>query len=209
MCFLLYAKFEVQRSIDGRNYTTINTFEADQLRCKQPFNFIDRNVSGTLFYRIKVGDLDGRFSASKIVAVTGKENISDYKNFYKTNPALSWVLTIALFSLAGVPPTAGFFGKFFLLMAGAGKGNYVLITIAALNMIISFYYYLRIVKAILMDANDRPIEALYIPAFPKIAMYICIGGIVLTGLVSYVYEYIQSLVPGVETGSGVVQMIVR
>jgi len=60
---------------------------------------------------------------SVVSALSGKENISDYKAFYKTNPLLSWILTIALFSLAGVPPTAGFFGKFFLLMAGAGKGN--------------------------------------------------------------------------------------
>ena len=77
---------------------------------------------------------------SLVSAVTGKENIDDYKAFYKTNPFLSWVITIALFSLAGVPPTAGFFGKFFLLMAGAGQGNYILITIAALNMIVSLYY---------------------------------------------------------------------
>jgi NADH-quinone oxidoreductase subunit N len=106
---------------------------------------------------------------------------------------LSWVLTIALFSLAGVPPTAGFFGKFFLLMAGAGKGNYVLITIAALNMILSFYYYLRIVKAIFMDANEQPIERLQIPVYPRLALYICVAGIVCTGLVSYIYDYIHSL----------------
>jgi NADH-quinone oxidoreductase subunit N len=132
---------------------------------------------------------------SLVSAVTGKENISDYKNFYKSNPVLSWVLTIGLFSLAGVPPTAGFFGKFFLLMAGAGKGNYILITIASLNMVISFYYYLRIVKAIFMDANEHPIERVVIPVFPKIALYICVAGIVLSGLVSYVYDYIHALIP--------------
>ena len=88
---------------------------------------------------------------SLVSAVAGKENISDYKAFYTTNPLLSWVITIALFSLAGVPPTAGFFGKFFLIMAGAGKGNYLWISIAALNMVVSFYYYLRVVKAIFMD----------------------------------------------------------
>ena len=60
--------------------------------------------------------------ASAIVsAETGKENIDDYKGFYKTNPFLSWVLALALFSLAGIPPTAGFFGKFFLITAGAAK----------------------------------------------------------------------------------------
>ena len=128
-----------------------------------------------------------------VSAVTGREQVSDYKGFYKTNPVLSWVLTIALFSLAGVPPTAGFFGKFFLLMSGAGKGNYILITIAALNMIISFYYYLRIVKAIFMDTNEQPIERLTIPVYSKLAMIICIVGIIVTGLVGYVYDYIHSL----------------
>lgn len=128
-----------------------------------------------------------------VSSVTGREQVSDYKGFYKTNPVLSWVLTIALFSLAGVPPTAGFFGKFFLLMSGAGKGNYVLITVAALNMIISFYYYLRIVKAIFMDASEQPIERLAIPVYPKLAMFICVAGIIVTGLAGYVYDYIHSL----------------
>jgi NADH-quinone oxidoreductase subunit N len=131
---------------------------------------------------------------SVVSALTGKENISDYKGFYKTNPVLSWILTIALFSLAGVPPTAGFFGKFFLLMAGAGKGNYLLISIAALNMVISFYYYLRIVKAIFMDANEEPIKNITMPLIPKLALYLCIAGILSVGLVSWFYNYIHSLV---------------
>ena len=130
---------------------------------------------------------------SLVSALTGKENISDYKGFYKTNPLLSWVLTIALFSLAGVPPTAGFFGKLFLMMAGAAKGNYGLITFAALNIVISFYYYLRVVKAIFMEENEAPIEKLGIPLVSKMAMYICVAGILITGLASMIYDYIYSL----------------
>lgn len=134
----------------------------------------------------------GAFGVISIVSsATEKEKISDYKNFYRSNPLLSWVLTIALFSLAGVPPTAGFFGKFFLLMSGAVKGNYLLITIAALNMVISFYYYLRVVKAIFMDANDQPMERINVPFMPKLALYICLAGIVAVGLVSWVYQYID------------------
>ena len=131
---------------------------------------------------------------SLVSAVTGKENISDYKGFYKTNPVLSWVITIALFSLAGVPPTAGFFGKFFLLIAGADKGNYILIAIAALNLVVSFYYYLRVVKAIFMDANENPIERVSIPFVPRLALYVCVAGIVAVGLVSWVYEYVHGVV---------------
>ena len=129
-----------------------------------------------------------------VSAVTGKENADDYKGFYKTNPGLSWVLAIGLFSLGGIPPTAGFFGKFFLLLAGAGKGNYLLIGIAALNMVISLYYYLRVIKAMFMDANDTPIETVKAGWSSKIAMVICISGIIITGLASGAYQYIYSLV---------------
>ncbi|MEQ1797278.1 MAG: NADH-quinone oxidoreductase subunit N, partial [Lacibacter sp.] len=131
---------------------------------------------------------------SLVSSEKGKERIDDFKGFYKTNPLLTWVLAIALFSLAGIPPTAGFFGKFFLILAGAGKNNYVLITIAALNMVVSLYYYLRIIKAMFMDTNENPIEKVEVSWSPKIAMAICIGGIVVTGLVSGAYEYIFSLV---------------
>ncbi len=130
---------------------------------------------------------------SVVSALTGKENISDFKGFYKTNPMLSWVLTIALFSLAGVPPTAGFFGKLFLMMAGAAKGNYGIIIFAALNMVISFYYYLSVVKAIFMDENPNPIQKLTVPTISKIAMYLCVAGVIATGLLSLVYDYIHSI----------------
>jgi NADH-quinone oxidoreductase subunit N len=130
---------------------------------------------------------------SLVSATTGKENVSDFKGFYKTNPFLSWMLAIALFSLAGVPPTAGFFGKFFLIMAGAERGNYVWIIFAALNMIISFYYYLRIVKTMFMDQNDEPIQKINVPALPKLAMVICLIGIISTGFLSWVYETIYNL----------------
>ena len=139
----------------------------------------------------------GAFGVIGLVsATTGKEQIADYKGFYKKNPLLTWVLTISLFSLAGIPPTAGFFGKFFLLMAGAGQGNYILITVAALNMVVALYYYLRVVKAMFMDANENPIAKINIPLSPKLALLICMTGIVLTGLMSYIYEYIYSLSSG-------------
>ena len=106
---------------------------------------------------------------------------------------IAWVLTISLFSLAGIPPTAGFFGKFFLIMAGAGKGNYVFVTIAALNMIISLYYYLNVVKAMFMDANENPIEKLSVNTLPKLAMIVCMLGIISIGFIHPIYDYIYSL----------------
>jgi NADH-quinone oxidoreductase subunit N len=137
----------------------------------------------------------GAFGVISLVsAIAGKENMDDYKGFYKTNPLLTWVLAISLFSLAGIPPMAGFFGKFFLLFAGAGRGNYLLIVIAALNMVVSLYYYLKVIKAMFMDANETPIEKIHSHWQPKLAMAICIGGILITGIASGAYNYIYSLV---------------
>jgi NADH-quinone oxidoreductase subunit N len=131
--------------------------------------------------------------AAAIAEQTNKENIDDYKGMYQTNPFLSWVLALALFSLAGIPPTAGFFGKLFLLTAGASKGNYLFITIAALNMIISLYYYLRVIRSVFMDKNDKPIEKIKIETSAKFALIICGAGIILVGLLSWIYDYIQSM----------------
>lgn len=151
-------------------------------------------VSVIYFILIYIFSNLGAFAVISIVsAATGKENIDDYKGFYKTNPGLSWVLAISLFSLAGIPPTAGFFGKFFLLISGAGTGNYVWITIAALNMVISLYYYLKVIRVIFMDANENPIEAVRTSWSPKLAMVLCLAGIIVTGLYSGGYQYIFSL----------------
>lgn len=130
---------------------------------------------------------------SLISAQTGRESIEDYKGLRNTNPLLAWVLTIALFSLAGIPPTAGFFGKFFLLMAGAFRSQYWLIVVAALNMVIALYYYLRVVKAIFMDANDQPIEKLPVPLQPKLALLFCGVGIVITGVIGWFFDFIYAL----------------
>ncbi|TBR18640.1 MAG: NADH-quinone oxidoreductase subunit N [Chitinophagaceae bacterium] len=128
-----------------------------------------------------------------VSAQTGKESMNDFNGFYKTNPTLSWVLALALFSLAGIPPTAGFFGKFFLLLAGASKGNYLLITIAALNMVVALFYYLRVIQAIFMTKNEKPIEKIKVHLFPKLALLLCVIGIICTGIFNTVYNYIFSL----------------
>lgn len=132
--------------------------------------------------------------ASAIASQTGKENIDDFKGMYRTNPFLSWIMALALFSLAGIPPTAGFFGKLFLLTSGSTPGNFWLILIAGLNMVISLYYYLRVVRAIFMDKNDLPLEKVNLSLPEKMGLLLCAAGIVLLGVLSWVYEYIQSLI---------------
>lgn len=131
--------------------------------------------------------------AAAIAAKANRENIDDYKGLYQSNPFLSWVLALALFSLAGIPPTAGFFGKLFLLTAGASKGSYLFIIIAALNMIISLYYYLRVVRSVFMDKNDLPMEKIQVEPSARLALILCSVGIILVGLLSWIYDYIHSL----------------
>jgi NADH-quinone oxidoreductase subunit N len=64
-------------------------------------------------------------------------------------------------------------------------------------MVVSFFYYLKVVKAIFMDENEAPIQKLNVPVITKLAMYICMAGIIITGLASLVYDYIYSLSIGI------------
>ncbi len=131
--------------------------------------------------------------AAAISTQTGKEKIEDYKGFYTTNPWLSWVMALALFSLAGIPPTAGFFGKLFLLTAGASNATYGFILVAALNLMVSLYYYLKVIRSMFMDKNEQPIEKIILPPSTKFALLVCSAGIVFAGLISWIYGYIGSL----------------
>lgn len=72
-CYVNYANFEIQRSKDGSNYATINTFTADRLRCLSPFVFDDIISFNRIYYRLKVGDRDGNISTSKVLVTSGKE----------------------------------------------------------------------------------------------------------------------------------------
>jgi len=131
--------------------------------------------------------------ADTISQQTGKGRIDDLKGLYQTNPFISWIMALALFSLAGIPPTAGFFGKLFLITAGASKGNYFFITVAALNLIVSLYYYLRVIRSVFMEKNEQPIRKINLAPPVKLGMIICAGGILLVGLLSWIYDYITAL----------------
>jgi NADH-quinone oxidoreductase subunit N len=127
---------------------------------------------------------------SSIAHQTGNETITSYNGLYRTNPLLSLTLMLALFSLAGIPPVAGFFGKFFLFTAAASKGYYILVLIAVLNATISLYYYLRVIKAMFIDQNDQPIAFFKSDGYTRVSLIFCILGVFFTGFFGIVYEYI-------------------
>ena len=130
---------------------------------------------------------------SMVTEATGKESIADYKGLYKNNKLLGWVMAIALFSLAGIPPTAGFFGKLFLILAGATSVNIWFIVLISLNLVVSLYYYLRVVRSIFAEPDGEPLPVVGYSSWSKLGMYICLAGIVLTGLIGWLYEHILSL----------------
>ncbi len=130
---------------------------------------------------------------SIISSLTGKETIANYKGLYASNPALALVMAVALFSLAGIPPTAGFFGKLFLLTSGASVLNWPLIIIASLNLIVSLYYYLRIVRAMFIDESDEPFIKLNFSTNEAVAFVICVVGVLSIGFLKGVFEFIFNL----------------
>lgn len=124
---------------------------------------------------------------------TGKENMDDYNGLYRTNPKLSLIMMLALFSLAGIPPVAGFFGKFFLFTAAASQGMYLLVFIAVVNVTISLYYYLLVVRAMFLRKSDDAIPYFENKLSMKIGLAIAVFGVLFIGLYSPIYAYIFEL----------------
>jgi len=140
----------------------------------------------------------GAFGVVAIISNrTGKETINDYDGLYRTNPNLSLVMMLALFSLAGIPPLAGFFGKFFLFTAAAKQGYYILVLIALINTIIALYYYLLVIKAMLLNNSDRPIAYFKSDGYTRLGLLLCVAGIVVIGFASSIYEVVNNLSFGI------------
>jgi NADH-quinone oxidoreductase subunit N len=125
----------------------------------------------------------------------GRTDMAAYNGFYQTNPKLSFLMTLALFSLAGIPPFAGMFSKFFVFMAGVQNGDpmaYFVVFIALVNTVVSLYYYLLIVKAMYITKTDSPLPTFKSDEGTKIALAICTVGIALFGVCSCIYEWIAA-----------------
>lgn len=125
----------------------------------------------------------------------GRTDMAAYNGFYQTNPKLSFLMTLALFSLAGIPPFAGMFSKFFVFMAAAGQGSaaaYFVVFVALVNTVVSLYYYLLIVKAMYITKTDTPLPTFQSDCSTRTALAVCTAGIALFGIASCIYEYIAA-----------------
>jgi len=123
----------------------------------------------------------------------GATQMSAYDGLYQTNPKLSFLMTLALFSLAGIPPFAGMFSKFFVFMAAAEQGSfwaYFVVFVALVNTVVSLYYYLLIVKAMYIKPSDSPLPTFKIDANTRVALALCTAGIALFGICSCIYDWL-------------------
>ena len=129
---------------------------------------------------------------SAIENKTGKVNMDDYNDLYSTNPKLSLAMMVAMFSLGGIPPTAGFFSKLFVFMAAMHEGMTILVFFALLNTVISLFYYLLVVKAMFINKNNSPIPTVKTDGYLKASLVISMIAILLVGIMSCFYQYIDS-----------------
>lgn len=191
--------------------TVANVFAIRQNNLKRFMAFSAISQAGYLMLGVVGGDAQGMaalvyyllvylvanlgvFAVISIVeARSGKIQISDYNAFYTTNPKLAFLMMLCLFSLAGIPPFAGFFSKFFVFMAAFKQGFHLLVFIALVNTVISLYYYLLIVKAMYIQKSAQPIASFRTDGYTRLGLFVCLAGVIALGLAGCVYEGINAL----------------
>lgn len=131
----------------------------------------------------------------------GTVMMDSYNGFYQTNPKLAFLMTLALFSLGGIPPFAGMFSKFFIFMAAVqdadlstsvGAWAYIVLFIALINTVISLYYYLLIVKAMYIKKSENPLPTFKSHTNTKLALAVCTAGVALFGVCYMVFDWIHA-----------------
>jgi NADH-quinone oxidoreductase subunit N len=117
------------------------------------------------------------------------EDISGLAGLNQRSPLLAATMTISMVSLAGIPPLAGFFGKFLLLtsavkaaQATGNHGYYWLVFVALAGVVISLYYYFGVIRAIYWSKETKDLKAIELSGAAKLTAWICIGGIFWLGL---------------------------
>lgn len=116
------------------------------------------------------------------------EDIGALAGLHRRSPLLATALTLSMVSLAGIPPLAGFFGKFLLLRAlidtNPGQAGYVLLAVTIIGVVISMYYYFGVIRAIFWakESVEKESSEIYISLPMKFALYVCIAGMLFLGL---------------------------
>ena len=139
---------------------------------------------------------------------TGRVTMDDYNGLFKTNPWLAFTMMLAMFSLGGIPPFAGFFSKFFIFVGACHQGSiaiYILVLIALVNTIISLYYYLLVVKAMFLRQDDCVIPTIKSHWTERLGLILCVVGVIFIGLISCIYAYINGAVDAISAMFSAIQ----
>jgi NADH-quinone oxidoreductase subunit N len=121
------------------------------------------------------------FAVLVVVAQTGGDNIEDFDGLAKRSPFLAFAMLIAMASLAGIPFTAGFLGKFFVFDAAVRQHQVALVVVGVITVACGFYYYLKVVRAMYWEA---PVATVPIPlsGLTRVAMIFLMIAIVVLGV---------------------------
>jgi len=142
--------------------------------------------SSVLFYLLVYALMNiGAFAVVIFMGVDERHenlNLEDYRGMGYRHPLVGLAMSVFMFSLAGIPPTAGFVGKFYLFSAAVKAGFTGLVIIAVLNSVISVYYYLRVVVMMYMRESERPVSLPSIPVALAVALVITTAGVIKIGL---------------------------
>ena len=129
-------------------------------------------------------------------ANNGRTDMEAYNGMYKNNPKMAFLMTLALFSLGGIPPFAGMFSKFFVFLA-AVDGRYTflpycIVFIALVNTVVSLYYYLLIVKAMYINNDGEALPTFKMDCNTKLTLAVCTAGVLLFGVASCIYDALHA-----------------
>lgn len=155
-------------------------------------------TSGILFYMLSYTFMNiGAFAVIVLVGKKGEPNgtVMDYAGFGHKRPLLALAMTIFMFSLAGIPPTAGFIGKFYLFSGAVEAGYLWLAIIGVLNSAASVYYYLRVIVYMYFKPGEEEFEWVNVTVPMAIALAVSVAGSMIPGIIpSMILQFAQQAI---------------
>ncbi len=133
--------------------------------------------------------------ATVVAGATGREDMREWVGLSESNPRLAFVMMLALFSLAGIPPLAGFLGKFYLFAAAAESGMVWLVLVGAVNSTVSLYYYLTVIRwmYIMRPTPESPaVPPLRVSGAANAVLMISTAGMLALGLLPQILRWVKS-----------------
>jgi NADH-quinone oxidoreductase subunit N len=140
-------------------------------------------LAATLFYLITyvITNLAAFAIVILFARAAGSDEISDYAGLSRRSPYLALAMLVSFLSLAGMPPLAGFFGKFYVFAAAVKADLIWLAFIGVLNAIIGLYYYLNVLKVVYIHPAPEGVGRIEVPSTYRFALAILVVGILVLG----------------------------